>query len=115
MTIDTRTATVLHQSTSGVDEPQQNYKLVRIYDVDGGRVRINVHIDSSYPKQSQFFVETWLPGGGWTEVTRIYGADPALGDLPSGHLPASRGPEKRDALDVVASELLRRAMQVIAP
>lgn len=126
----TSNATVLHETTAGVETRQQVYELVRTYEVLSpvddapgvrNKIRVTVHADDYVSHgQSRYFAQLWTPGG-WVEIVRIDGADPAFtGTDRSGNLrPRVSGydtgsNQKRDFLDEVAAELLARAVAVLS-
>lgn len=123
---------VLHETTSGIEGSGQTYQLLRTHQLtlvveeDGGpqtaqlvrKVRVTVHVDD-YVHQCRYRSEVWTAGG-WAEVVRIDGGDPAFSTMErSNRRPLTSGytrnvDDKVAFLDKVAAELLERTVQVLS-
>lgn len=74
-------------STTGSASRPTTWDLTRVYSISGSdhrvapRVRVVLHQDRTYPRQSSYTAGLWTATG-WTEIHSLYGADPKIEGMP---------------------------------
>ncbi len=106
---------VLHETSSGVDQRSQFFSMERTVGVSTGprmvKLRIRIRADVYHPGQGAHHIDLWTDDG-WKEVARIHGDDPDFRPPGIGGTPDVR--RAREAFcDEVADNLVGRALAVL--
>ncbi len=105
---------ILHETMTDLGSSRQSYALsrtLRVNSADPYSLQVLVDVDSSYPGQSRYTAKYWSSEKGWVLVTHIFGKDPSIGRVTSGHSRDSDA--KRETLERIAGELVTRARAIL--